>query len=185
MTKKIATSSNNIAAALVAAGVTAGDIVVTPAAPAAASVDAQQQQQPAPAPATNPTSADAAIAASSDVQQEIAEAKRIWEHARAGGISRQQFEYMCSSDPAKEAFLKQHKKQIFGSKKQQLDEAALAVINANINVIASGGGEKSKKEKKSVDEKEKAIRKVFGDRKNHKVASKKELKMADAVLGVF
>lgn len=187
MTKKIATSSNNIAAALVAAGVTAGDIVVTPAAPAAASVDAQQQQQqqPAPAPATNPTSADAAIAASSDVQQEIAEAKRIWEHARAGGISRQQFEYMCSSNPAKEAFLKQHKKAIFGSKKNQLAEAAQAVIDANINVIASGGGEKSKKEKKSVDEKEKAIRKVFGDRKNHKVPSKGELKKADVVLGVF
>jgi tRNA splicing ligase len=81
------------------------------------------------------------------------------------------------------AFVQQHKKQVFGSKKNALAEAAQAVINAN--VIASGGGEKSKKEKKSVDEKEKAIRKVFGDRKNHKVPSKGKLKKADVVLGLF
>ena len=135
MTKKVNTGGvNTLATALQNAGVAASDIVVTSAPAAVDAQQQQQQQQPAPAPApTNPTSADAAIAASSDVQQEIADAKRVWEHARAGGISRQQFEYMCSSDPAKEAFLKQHKKAIFGSKKQRLEEAAAAVIAAGVS----------------------------------------------------
>ncbi len=78
-----------------------------------------------------PASADAAVSASTELAEEIAEAKKAWEHAKAGGITRQQFEHMCSYVPEKAAFLEMHKKAIFGSKKQRLDEAAEEIVNAN------------------------------------------------------
>lgn len=189
MTKKVNTgltgADTSMAAALLSAGVKP---VSAPAVPAAAPAPATPTPTPTPAadavaPATNPTSADAVIAASAQIDSEIAAVKIVWEHAKSAGVSKEQFLKLLELDPPKLAFVQQHKKQVFGSKKNALAEAAQAVINAN--VIASGGGEKSKKEKKSVDEKEKAIRKVFGDRKNHKVSSKGELKKADVVLGVF
>lgn len=141
MTKKVNTGGvNTLATALQNAGVAASDIVVT-SAPAA--VDAQQQQQQQPAPA----SPQAAIDATATLAAEIDAAKKVWEHAKASGISKDQFLTFCEIDAEKFAFFKTHKKAIFGSKKQQLDEAALAVINAN--TIASGGGqEKVKKPKK-------------------------------------
>lgn len=132
MTKKVNTGLTGAETSLAAALLNAG---LTPA---------SEESVPAPATPTptsaapNPTSADAAITASTQIDSEIADAKRVWEHARAGGISRQQFEYMCSSDPAKSAFLAQHKKQIFGSKKQQLDEAAEEIVNANtVNAVVN------------------------------------------------
>lgn len=181
MTKKTTTprqltgADTTMAAALLNAGVkpASEESVPAPATPTPTSA----------AVAPNPTSADAAIAATAKVDSDIAAVKVVWEHAKSAGVSKEQFLKLLELDPPKLAFAQQHKKAIFGSKKNQLAEAAQAVIDANI--IASGGGEKSKKEKKSVDEKEKAIRKVFGDRKNHKVPSKGELKKADVVLGVF
>lgn len=161
MTKKVNTGGvNTLATALQNAGVAASDIVVT-SAPAA--VDAQQQQQQQPAPATptsaatapnppapaptNPTSAAAAITASAQIDSEIAAVKVVWEHAKSAGVSKEQFLKLLELDPPKLAFVQQHKKQVFGSKKNALAEAAQAVINANI--IASGGGqEKVKKPKK-------------------------------------
>ena len=181
MTKKVNTGLTGAETSLAAALLNAG---VKPA--SEESVPAPATPTPTPtsaAVAPNPTSADAAIAATAKVDSDIAAVKVVWEHAKSAGVSKEQFLKLLELDPPKLAFVQQHKKQVFGSKKNALAEAAQAVINAN--VIASGGGEKSKKEKKSVDEKEKAIRKVFGDRKNHKVPSKGELKKADVVLGVF
>ena len=140
MTKKANVGGvNNLASALQSAGVTASDIVVTPAAPAAASVDAQQQQQQ-PAPA----SPQAAIEAAQSLEEEIAAAKKVWEHAKTTGISKDQFLAFCQIDAEKFAFYMTHKKAIFGSKKRQLDEAAEVVVNA-----ASKPSTKSVKVKKN------------------------------------
>lgn len=137
MTKKVNTgltgAETSLAAALLNAGVKPASEESVPAPALAPATPTSAATAP-----TNPTSADAAITASAQIDSEIADAKRVWEHARAGGITRQQFEYMCSSDPAKSAFLAQHKKQIFGSKKQQLDEAAEEIVNANtVNAVVN------------------------------------------------
>ncbi len=138
MTKKVNTGGvNTLATALQNAGVAASDIVVT-SAPAA--VDAQQQQQQQPAPA----SPQAAIDATATLAAEIDAAKKVWEHAKASGISKDQFLTFCEIDAEKFAFFKTHKKAIFGSKKQQLEEAAGTVVNA-----ASKPSTKSVKVKKN------------------------------------
>lgn len=174
MTKKVSTGGgvSNLATALANAGVAASDIVVT-SAPAA---DAQQQQQQQPAPA----SPQAAIEAAQSLEEEIAAATAVWQHAKATGISKDQFLTFCEIDAEKFAFFKTHKKAIFGSKKQEMDEAAEKVIQ--VNVIASSGGGKTSKidEKKS----EKAKKKIFG-KDSVGSLSKKEIKKADAVLRVF
>lgn len=131
MTKKVNTGGvNTLATALQNAGVAASDIVVT-SAPAA--VDAQQQQQQ-PAPA----SPQAAIDATTTLAAEIDAAKKVWEHAKASGISKDQFLTFCEIDAEKFAFFKTHKKAIFGSKKQQLEEAAEEIVNVNaVNAVVN------------------------------------------------
>ena len=162
MTKKVNTgltgAETSLAAALLNAGLTPAseESVPAPATPTPTSA----------AVAPNPTSADAAIAATAKVDSDIAAVKVVWEHAKSAGVSKEQFLKLLELDPPKLAFVQQHKKQVFGSKKNALAEAAQAVINANI--IASGGGEKSKKEKKSVDEKEKAMARLFPASKSKK-----------------
>lgn len=172
MTKKVNTgltgAETSLAAALLNAGVKPASDSTVPAAalaPATPTSAATAPNPPAPAP-TNPTSADAAITASAQIDSEIAAIKVVWEHAKSAGVSKEQFLKLLELDPPKLAFVQQHKKQVFGSKKNALAEAAQAVINANI--IASGGGEKSKKEKKSVDEKEKAMARLFPASKSKK-----------------
>lgn len=142
MTKKVNTGGvNTLATALQNAGVKpASDSTV----PAAALAPATAPNPPAPAP-TNPTSAAAAITASAQVDGEIAAVKVVWEHAKSAGVSKEQFLKLLELDPPKLAFVQQHKKQVFGSKKNALAEAAQAVINAN--VIASGGNAKCSKPK--------------------------------------
>ncbi len=162
MTKKVNTgltgAETSLAAALLNAALTPAseESVPAPATPTPTSA----------AVAPNPTSADAAIAATAKVDSDIAAVKVVWEHAKSAGVSKEQFLKLLELDPPKLAFVQQHKKQVFGSKKNALAEAAQAVINANI--IASGGGEKSKKEKKSVDEKEKAMARLFPASKSKK-----------------
>lgn len=144
MTKKVNTGLTGAETSLAAALLNAG---LTPA-----------SEESAPAPATptpvapaTPTSAAAAIIASAQIDSEIAAVKVVWEHSKSAGISKEQFLKLLELDPPKLAFAQQHKKAIFGSKKNQLAEAAQAVINANI--IASGGGqEKPKKDKRSESE---------------------------------
>lgn len=142
MTKKVNTGLTGAETSLAAALLNAG---VKPASEEA-SADA-----PAPAPAVaaaaapNPTSAAAAITASAQVDGEIAAVKIIWEHSKSAGITKQQFLKLLELDPPKLAFAQQHKKQIFGSKKNQLAKAAQAVISAN--VAASGGNAKCSKSK--------------------------------------
>lgn len=189
MTKKVNTgltgAETSLAAALLNAGLKPASDSTVPAAalaPATPTSAATAPNPPAPAP-TNPTSAAAAITASAQIDSEIAAVKVVWEHSKSAGISKEQFLKLLELDPPKLAFVQQHKKLVFGSKKNALAEAAQAVINANI--IASGGGQEKVKKSKCEGGKEKAIRKVFGDRKNHKVPSKGELKKADVVLGVF
>ncbi len=116
MTKKVNTGGavNTLATALQNAGVTS--------ATADADVVAQQSA---------PNAADAAIDAAVAVDEEIAVAKKVWEHAKATGISKDKFLAFCQIDPEKFAFYMTHKKAIFGSKKQQLEEAAEVVVNAN------------------------------------------------------
>lgn len=143
MTKKVNTgltgAETSLAAALLNAGVKPASDSTVPAAalaPATPTSAATAPNPPAPAP-TNPTSADAAITASSDVQQEIADAKRVWEHAKAAGISKDQFLTFCEIDAEKFALFKTHKKAIFGSKKQEMDEAAEVVVNANTDTVVN------------------------------------------------
>ncbi len=167
MTKKANTRGgvNSLAAALTNAGVVpttpaSDETVVVPAAAPAPNADAQQQQQQQqPAPA----SPQAAIEAAQSLEEEIAAATAVWQHAKASGISKDQFLAFCEIDAEKFAFFKTHKKAIFGSKKQQLDEAAQAVLDANIT--ASGGGQqtikKPKKDKKTDWDKAACSRKEF------------------------
>ena len=152
MTKKVNTvgltgAETSLAAALLNAGVKPASDSTMPA--AAPTTPTPTPAADAVAAAPNPTSADAAIAASAQIDGEIAAVKVVWEHAKSAGVSKEQFLKLLELDPPKLAFVQQHKKQIFGSKKNQLAEAAQAVIDANINVIASGDGqEKPKKPKK-------------------------------------
>jgi hypothetical protein len=162
MTKKVNTGGavNTLATALQNAGVAASDIVVT-SAPAAVDAQQQQQQQQQPAPAAvdaqqqqqqqqqqpAPASPQAAIEAAQSLEEEIAAAAAVWQHAKATGISKDKFLTFCQIDPEKFAFYMTHKKAIFGSKKQQLEEAAQNVIDANRTV---SNGKKSKKAKKNV-----------------------------------
>ena len=148
MTKKVNTgltgAETSLAAALLNAGVKPASDSTVPAAALAPATPTSAATAPAP---TNPTSADAAITASAQIDSEIAAVKVVWEHSKSAGISKEQFLKLLELDPPKLAFAQQHKKAIFGSKKNQLAEAAQAVIDANI--IASGGGqEKVKKPKK-------------------------------------
>lgn len=146
MTKKVNTGLTGAETSLAAALLNAG---LTPASEESVSAGAPAPATPTPTSAApNPTSADAAITASVQIDIEIAAIKVVWEHSKSAGISKEQFLKLLELDPPKLAFAQQHKKAIFGSKKNQLAEAAQAVINANI--IASGGGqEKPKKDKRS------------------------------------
>ncbi len=141
MTKKANVGGvNNLASALANAGVVpttpaADKTVVVPAAAPAPTADAQQ-----PAP----TSPQAAIEAAQSLEEEIAAATALWQHAKATGISKDQFLTLCQIDPEQFAFYTTHKKAIFGSKKQQLEEAAEVVVNA-----ASKPSTKSVKVKKN------------------------------------
>ena len=137
MTKKVNTgltgADTSMAAALLSAGVKPVSAPAVPAAAPAPAADAQQQQQQQqqqPAPA----SPQAAIEAAQSLEEEIAAATAVWQHAKASGISKDQFLAFCEIDAEKFAFIKTHKKAIFGSKKQQLDEAAEVVVNANTAV---------------------------------------------------
>lgn len=147
MTKKVNTgltgAETSLAAALLNAGVkpASEESVPAPATPTPTSA----------AVAPNPTSADAAIAATAKVDSDIAAVKVVWEHAKSAGVSKEQFLKLLELDPPKLAFVQQHKKQVFGSKKNALAEAAQAVINANVKP-AGGGQEKPKKDKRSESE---------------------------------
>lgn len=156
MTKKVNTgltgADTSMAAALLSAGVKP---VSAPAVPAAAPAPAPAPATPTPTPAAdavvsapNPTSADAAIAASALVDGEIAAVKVVWEHAKSTGISKEQFLKLLEIDPPKLALVQQHKKAIFGSKKNQLSGAAAAVIAANVTASGSGKAKRSKSKTK-------------------------------------
>ena len=163
MTKKVNTgltgAETSLAAALLNAGVKPASEEAVPTAalaPATPTSAATAPNPPAPAP-TNPTSADAAITASVQIDIEIAAVKVVWEHSKSAGISKEQFLKLLELDPPKLALVQQHKKQIFGSKKNQLAEAASAVIAAN--VIASGGGNVKRSKPKA--KKSKAVKSFF------------------------
>ena len=146
MTKKVNTgltgAETALAAALLNAGLTPASDSTVPA-PATPTSAATAPNPPAPAP-TNPTSADAAITASVQIDIEIAAVKVVWEHSKSAGISKEQFLKLLELDPPKLAFAQQHKKAIFGSKKNQLAEDAQAVIDAGKKITKSGRVGKSK-----------------------------------------
>ena len=97
MTKKVNTgltgADTSMAAALLSAGVKP---VSAPAVPAAAPAPATPtpaatEPNPAATAPTNPTGADAAIAATAKVDSDIAAVKVVWEHAKSAGVSKEQF----------------------------------------------------------------------------------------------
>ena len=139
MTKKVNTgltgAETSLAAALLNAGVKPASDSTVPAAALAPATPTSAATAPAP---TNPTSADAAITASVQIDIEIAAVKVVWEHSKSAGISKEQFLKLLELDPPKLALVQQHKKAIFGSKKQQLDEAAEEIVNANtVNAVVN------------------------------------------------
>lgn len=132
MTKKVNTGLTGAETALAAALLNAG---LTPAPAPATPTPTPTSAATAP---TNPTSADAAITASVQIDIEIAAVKVVWEHSKSAGISKEQFLKLLELDPPKLAFAQQHKKAIFGSKKQQLEEAAEEIVNANaVNAVVN------------------------------------------------
>lgn len=134
MTKKANVGGvNNLASALANAGV----VPTTPA--------ADETVIAAP----SPSSVDAAIVASAQVDSDIAAVKIVWEHAKTAGVTKEQFLKLLELDPPKLALVQQHKKQVFGSKKQQMDEAAGVVVNANR--IATDSKKSKKKTNKNVE----------------------------------
>lgn len=158
MTKKVNTgltgADTSMAAALLSAGVKP---VSAPAVPAAAPAPATPTlAATAPNP---PASPQAAIDATTTLAAEIDAAKKVWEHAKATGISKDQFLTFCQIDPEKFAFYTTHKKAIFGSKKQQLEEAAGTVVNAASKPSTKSG--KVKKNKKLTARANKVGRAIF------------------------
>lgn len=163
MTKKVNTGRvNTLATALQNAGVAASDIVVTSAPAAVDAQQQQQQQQPAPA------SPQAAIDATATLAAEIDAAKKVWEHAKASGISKDQFLTFCEIDPEKAVFFKTHKKAIFGGKKEQLLQAAQVVVDDGITGKNNGMENPKKGKKKGIVFCVKTIHDVKRERKELK-----------------